>query len=300
MKIMENNNHNNRKGFDEMKEHDHSQEIDGLWRKSEDNQVIKELRSGKSFEEIIRSIPNIEDVFAENPNSCGCSDGRIHEHRIARAGEGLVIGLEIMLSKSTEEGMDFGVAAVVKFIGEMTERGEIKDKFRFTSHENCGAAGIVCGELKKVGKLPENYNPDQLGIDFAKRVVEALQKAYPTISFEYAHVEADEMDEIHGERAIYLDGTRKINIEATDALPEGFIFTPMPGVSEDETKLELEKLSGIALGDHGFGKRFNQENPFLIIVSTENKEQQKELLEVAESVAAKFNGLVKVEIFPTI
>ena len=204
----------------------------------------------------------------------------------------------MMLSNSIEEGFDVAVEAVVKFIGEMIAKGEIKDKFKFCSHDGCGAAKIVCGELKKAGILPEKYNnSDILGIDFAKKVVDALQKAYPEIEFEYGHTSAEKMDKLHNERAIYLDGTRKINLEAVDELPEGFIFTPMSDVSEEETKLELEKLSEIALGNHGFDKRFTNENPFRIIVSANSEEQLKNLIILAESVANKFEGRVVVDGF---
>jgi hypothetical protein len=277
---------------------DHEKEFDDLWEMSEENLIIKDLKEGKRWQEIANQNEKIKEAFEKTPCSCGCSDGRIHEHRIGRAGEGLVIGLQTMLNNSIEEGLNVAVEAVVKFIGEMIEKGEIKDKFKFCSHDGCGAAKIVCGELKKAGKLLEKYNnSDILGIDFAKKVVDALQKAYPEIEFEYGHTPAEKMDKFHNERAIYLDGTRKINLEAVDELPEGFIFTPMLDVSEEETKLELEKLSEIALGNHGFDKRFTTKNPFRIVVSANNEEQKTELVRIAKSVADKFEGMVVVDGF---
>jgi len=187
---------------------------------------------------------------------------------------------------------------VVKFIDEMIKKGEIKDKFKFCSHDGCGVAKIVCGELKKAGKLPEKYNnPDDLGIDFAKKTIDALRKAYPEIEFEYEHTMAEKMDKLHNERAIYLDGTRKINLEAVAELPEGFIFTPMSEVDIEVTKTELVALCGIALGDHGFGNRFDLENPFRIVVSASNDEQLEKLTILAESVADQFEGRVVVDGF---
>jgi len=37
------------------------------------------------------------------------------------------------------------------------------------------------------------------------------------------------------------------------------------GLSEKYCLKELKILAGIALGDHGFGELFNQENPFYVI-----------------------------------
>lgn len=288
----------NQGGGNDHSQNDHEKEFDDLWKESEDNSITKDLKEGKKWQEIVKEKENIQKAFENNPCSCGCSDGRIHEHRIGRAGEGLVIGLQAMLDNSIEEGLDVAVGYVVKFIGEMIEKGEIKDRFKFCSHDGCGAAKIVCGELKKADKLPEKYNnPDDLGIEFAEKVVNALQEAYPEVQFEYEHTIAEKMDKLHGERAIYLDGTRRINLEAVAELPEGFIFTPMSEVDIEVTKTELVALCGIALGDHGFGKRFNSENPFRIVISASDDEQLKKLTELAKSVADQFEGRVVVDGF---
>lgn len=288
----------NQGGGNDHSQNDHEKEFDDLWKESEENSIIKDLKEGKKWQEILKEKENIKKAFENSPCSCGCSDGRIHEHRIGRAGEGLVIGLQAMIDNSIEEGLNVAVEYVVRFIGEMIEKGEIKDRFKFCSHDGCGAAKIVCGELKKAGKLPEKYNnPDDLGVEFAKKVVTALQEAYPEIKFEYGHTTVEEMDNLHGERVIYFDGTRKIDLEAVAELPEGFIFTPIPEIDIEVTKTELAALCGIALGDHGLGKRFDSENPFRIVVSANDKEQLEKLTILAKSVADQFEGRVVVDGF---
>jgi hypothetical protein len=257
----------------------HDKEINDFWNESECNPILAELTAGKDLQKIIESIPNIQEAFKKNPDCCGCSDGRIHEHRFARAGQGILVGVE----------------SVVNWIGEEIEKGAIKDKFEFTSHTGCGAAKIVCNQLQKEGKLPQNFNADQLGIQFSKDVIEAASIKFPQIEFIYRHIEAHEMDKIHNERCIYLDATQKINPKVISELPSGFIMTVMPEVNLEITKSELTALCGIALGDHGFGKRFTSEKPFWIIVSAKNEEEENSQIELAKSVVNQFEeGRVKV------
>lgn len=260
----------------------HDKEINDLWNESERNPILAELTARKDLQKIIESIPNIQEAFKKNPDCCGCSDGRIHEHRFARAGQGILVG----------------VKSVVNWIEEEIEKGAIKDKFEFTSHAGCGAAKIVCNQLQKEGKLPQDFEADKLGIQFAKDVIAAASAKFPQIKFTYKHIEAHEMDKIHNERCIYLDTTQKINPKAIAELPSGFIMTVMPEVDSEITKSELTALCGIALGNHGFGKRFSIEKPFWIIVSSKSEEEKNSQIELAKSVANQFEeGRVKVASF---
>jgi hypothetical protein len=82
-----------------------------------------------------------------------------------------------------------------------------------------------------------------------------------------------------------------------DSIPSGFITSPKYFSS---AKTDLELAVKIATGNHGFGKRFTTENPFVligIISDTEetgiSKEQiQKDLQEIQQKFG---EGIVKID-----
>ena len=63
-------------------------------------------------------------------------------------------------------------------------------------------------------------------------------------------------------------------------------------------KAELETLTGIALGHHGFGtERFTSENPFYIIVSADNSSELLQWEEVAKEAVSQFGDKIAVKGF---
>jgi hypothetical protein len=62
------------------------------------------------------------------------------------------------------------------------------------------------------------------------------------------------------------------------------------GLSEKYCAEELKILTGIALGNHGFGKLFNKKNPFYIISVGKNA---KKLNELAKGALKELNNRVK-------
>lgn len=249
------------------------EEIDRLWGESEKNFVVNSLKSGKKLSDIIPRIKNFESAFAEIPESLGCSDGRICEHRFGGAG--------VFILASAEEQEKFAEK----------NKGKIKE---VTSHEGCGAAKIKFDAIKEAGEqLPVGVKTaNELGIFYAKKMADILKA-------EYRHIKAEEMSgKLHNERAIYFDGTGKFNSGALSEMPAGFISSsPNFGFSEEYCRNELIALANIALGDHGFGEKFNKENPFYIFVSAENEEQLEKLKEIAQRAAENFNGRVAVDGF---
>jgi hypothetical protein len=244
-----------------------------LWEESQKSFIISSLREGKNLAEIISSIEDFEKTFAKVPETLGCSDGRICEHRFGGAGD------FILASEEERE----------KFISE--NRGKIKE---VTSHSGCGAAELKFKAIEEAGEqLPEGVEtPDDLGINYAKDLAKKL-------GANYRHIKAQEMSgELHNERVIYFDGTGKFNPGVLSEMPAGFISSsPKLGFSEEYLRNELSVLANIALGDHGFGDKFNQENPFYIIVSARDDEELAELKKVAESAAEQFGGRIVVDGF---
>lgn len=262
---------------------DHEVSTNELWKKSEQNSIIIALECGKKkFNELDEALKEkMKEAFIEEPCCLGCSDGRIHELRLGRAGMGIVAGV------------DATVEALKKTLNK-------EKAFVIKSHEGCGAAKIVCNKLIEEGKISADTIPDQLGIDFAKEIVEKLKAEGYNVS--YSHMAATEMDETHDERAIYFDGTGKLNIEnvtlenGEKLFPRGFVFSGLD-FEESESVVELKALCGIAMGDHGFGSRLNKENPFYIIVSAKDEKQLADLKKTAEMAAWGFDGKVVVDGF---
>lgn len=262
------------------KHHNHNEEADNLWKESSENEMIKGLNTGKDISELL-SEKKLAEVFKEAPCCLGCSDGRIHDHRLGRAGMGILAGVE----------------ATVDALKEMIDNGElVKEGLTITSHTGCGAAKIVCNKMIAEGTLPADTDPDDLGIDFAVKVAQGLNEK--GVNAEYRHIGAKEMDEWHDERGVYLDGTGKINIETAkgekgeNLLPRGFIFSDLD-LDKAVTISELKALCRIARGDHGFGNRFDKENPFYIFISAKDDKQYEELKSIADEVTKDTDGVVK-------
>jgi hypothetical protein len=137
--------------------HNH-ENIEELWQESSANGLLKALKEGRGVKEIMTEKV-ISEAFKEAPCCLGCSDGRIHEHRLGRAGMGILAGVE----------------AVADSLKARVDKGELpNDGLRIASHSGCGAAKIVCDKLVAEGQLPAGTDPDSLGVDFAKKVVVKL------------------------------------------------------------------------------------------------------------------------------
>ena len=252
--------------------HGHEAEAQKLWAESEQLEFIKGFKVGKSVAEIIGQF-DLTKTFDKKSEVLGCSDGRIEEHRLGGAGN-------FILASDVERE---------KFI--MENKGKIKV---VKSHDGCGAAGIKFKQMVEAGEqLPEGVTTsDELGIYYCKKLAEALGS-------EHEHTGAAEMSgAVHNERVIYFDGTGKINPKSLPELPAGFICSGLTlGLSSEYQKVELGELAKIALGDHGFGERFNKDNPLYIVVSAKDQDQLDQLIKVAEQAKEEFQGKVVVDGF---
>ena len=260
----------------------HAEEAQNLWEESEKLEFIRGLKAGKSVAEIMSQLDTAE-AFAEKSEVAGCSDGRIcdeDEHRLGTAGNGILLFFDSMFDKSKDQ------TKLEKFI--LANKGKIK---KVKSHDHCGAAKIKFDLMQAAGeKLPEGVNTsDELGIYYSQELARRL-------GAEYEHTKM--LNTMHNERAIYLDGTGKFNPSALPELPAGFMCSgPDLGFNPKDQEVELVTLAKIPLGDHGFGERFDKDNPFYIVVSANNQKQLDELKEIAERAASQFNGKIKVDGF---
>ena len=249
-------------------EHSHEEVKAALWEKSQQSEVIKRLKSGEGLQVIMDSLEKIQEAFTDL-DVIVCSDGRVLPSdgaKLGIAGEGILLGEEDL--KRLVENC----------------KGKIK---KVTSHEDCGAAGVAFrGDSKGKNK------PDELGIEFAQILAEKL-------GAEYEHLPMSKMkNTIHNERFICFDGTGRFNPEALKEMPGQFVCSGYAfGLGEDYLEIEIATLAGIALGDHGFGKKFTKDNKFMIIVSAKDDAQLAEMTKIAEEAIEKYGELVEVRGF---
>jgi hypothetical protein len=266
----------------EEEEMSHEAEVQKQWEESQNNFVIAELRRGKGLAEVIKSLEGFKEAFLYNLDTIVCSDERVP------AGLGRKIGLAGQLILASAEELE-------KFIKTYQDGGLIK---YVTSHDDCGAAKIKFSQLVEQGNLPEGIaTADELGIAHSKELATQLKAEYRHIYFptpDNLSLENERMtDEVHNARAICFDGTGKFNPAIIKEMPNRYVCSaPGFGLSDEYAESELSVLTGIALGDHGFGGRFNSETPFYIIVSAKDEAQLIRLREIAKRVCDQFQGRV--------
>jgi hypothetical protein len=249
------------------KEHDnhennHEELFNQEWQKSQENEIIKSLKSGEKIEDKLFQLPGFKKAFDHELTCLDCSDGRVCSGpKMALAGEGILLGLEDLA---------------------ILERA-IKEKgLTISGHENCGAAGIA---------HPGEHS-DDFGYEYAKELASNTGNAYK-------EVHHDEFKcEVHNERALVLEGTGRFDVANLEGFPGQFISSASHfGLSTEYQKTEAKALINIALGSHSFGERFDKENPFYLIVSAKDAEQLAATTKMAEEVATEFDGRVKVSGF---
>ncbi len=243
-------------------------DVESLWEKSQKNEVIGRLKKDESLQNMMDSLENIKEAFT-TPDVIVCSDGRVlplDGTKLGLAGEGILLSL----------------SELDKFIKEY--RGKIA---KVTSHKDCGAAG-------KAFQKKENATgtADELGMSFAQWLAGEL-------GAKYEHIPMEKMrGRIHDERVICFDGTGKFNPAALSEMPGHFVSSGYGfGLSEEYMKEELDTLTGIALGHHGFGDRFSEKDPFYIIICAKDAEQLVKMESIAKEAVAKFGDRVAVKGF---
>jgi hypothetical protein len=169
-----------------------------------------------------------------------------------------------------------------KLISELRAAGITE----FTTHENCGAWGLA---------HPEITNPKEK----EAAVISWGQNIAQKLGVPHRYIPAEEMDrpaDFHNAFYAIYDQTGSFNVKALSGVPSGFITTPKYFTSAKE---DLELAAKITMGDHGFGERFNEENPFVLIgliKSMDSESVKDQLIKDLEDVKKKFGkGLVKID-----
>lgn len=179
-----------------------------------------------------------------------------------------------------------------------------------TSHDGCGAAGIAYkrdGEKEGTGF----DSSDEYGKKWSQDLTETLQKLYKTNNrpeeIDHSHIAGKDMvrpESFHSARVVYFDATGNFNPGRVENIPKGFLIDYGNEVSlaktEEEKEYPIEELKialNIAFGSHGFGDKFNSDNPFIIVVEAKTQKELDEIKKQIEPVVYSYGEKVKIDGF---
>lgn len=294
--------------------HEHGSEKEIMKKKENawlEQQEITNRLNKQGAEEFFspENFPEIDSIFVETKEKLCCIDEGVfniedYSHKMSLAGSGMLFPAD-----SWQERLNR--------IAELCINKGIKD---ITSHEGCGAAGLAW--QRDGGEAGTGFkSADEYGKKWSKELVSAinqkLKEVKKTNNVKYQHVNKSEMirpPEFHDARAIWFDMTSKFHPDAAKHIPKGFLIdyglTRDEGKNEEEKKYpfaELKVAISIAFGDHGFGSKFTEENPFIIVLIGNNEAElndlKKEMAKIVETDAKtkqyadkiKIDGFVKQE-----
>jgi hypothetical protein len=197
-----------------------------LWAESGGDNPLK----GKTFQALYNGLEAREKMFAPKDTYVRCVDegcpGGIH-----MAGSGV-------LNPNWEADLKGKVSGVY-------------------SHEGCGAVGLYI-QAQKI----KTDDPNAVADAEAKKVAEKLGVPY------LGRIKAADMARppaVHTARAIYYDGTGKLDASQLAGMPQGFHITRKILSDPAYAKAELDVCIGIAMGDHGFGELFTGKTPLYVV-----------------------------------
>jgi len=257
------------------------------WEETDKAPFIAILRGSKSenLSETLSSnqkeiLESAYDVNQEKAKVMICADERVMplqgEFKIGTAGQ------LIMDSK--------------EYIGNFVSsfKGKIK---AVRSHSGCGAAGAVHSKLNEEEKQKFIVLVNELSLQGipteevtegdlygAAHSYDLAQK----LGAEFGHTPFCDMrghKDFHDARVMFwsADPTFDPSFLTDKFFPPHFLSNGLAfGLSEEYCRKELKFLSSIASGEHGFGDRFNSDNPLYVISVARNKEE-----------AQKLNGMAK-------
>ena len=254
-------------------------DLENYWQESQKNHLIQELNAGRTLEQILQNHSDFKKAFKKQGilKVVKCSDGRVNnnskingDEKLGLAGSGILF--------SSQELNDF-----VK-----KNRGRIKE---ITSHDNCGAGAVKYAQMQKNGEvLPAGINSsDELAQWFAKKIAKLL-------GAKYRHIDKKEFSNpVHNERMLIVDGTAKFDPNRLSYFPSTFISAALGlGLDLNYVVSEAQILANISLGDHGFGSRFDKNNPFYLLIIVENSEQLQKVENALQDFVNSQKGRIKM------
>lgn len=240
--------------------HDQKYDVDAYW--ARDNEVVEKIID-QGAETYFQDIDMTRT--GEIPERvCACIDERVGGAKLAIPGSGILYGLE----KAYKILKETGTTSI-------------------SSHEDCGAAVLAFEGLSD--KEKKYYgSADAYAKEFTDRLATKLGIRYD------GHMKV-ETPGLHVARAIYYDDSGNFRADA-ERLPRGFTVDRQLSSSGD-AQANLELAITIAMGGHGFGERFTEKTPLLIIPIGEADalvDLQKEIENVIQKNSS-WAGRIKVD-----
>lgn len=200
------------------------------------------------------NVEGVEAAFETGEHTLCCIDEGTPFGDMRSAGSGILM-----------EGEDRAT-----FITNLKKAG-VKE---VTSHAGCGAAALYREKMRITDK-----SVDEVAQEGARRVAEELGVPYKGHIIELARPK-----ELHNARVIYFDGTGSFNPSAVDGLPAGFVVS-RKFMTTEQAKSETGIAMSIAFGDHGFGKKFSEQEPLLVVAIGAEELTTAQLLKELEGLA---------------
>jgi len=255
--------------------------VDSVWEKEKELvvKIVAATSSSGNMQQVYDSIPNKKMMSLDNGEILEiiCMDGRLNESEkqsrvYARDGGSGILraaeGLEKIAEDYMRAAMELGVSTI-----------------RLTSHSDCGAWNLS-GKDQKGG--------EKFYAELQQALVKKISEADLPIEVIFEHIPNDKHNKegaglcgSHVERAVYYAALPSFNPQAVPGLPTGFVVSReyfSPNYAITNTAIAIK----IAFGEHGFGERFSDGQPFLLVAvarSEEKLEEAKAELEQAKALA---------------
>jgi len=191
-------------------------------------------------------------------------------------------------------------------------KGKVKS---VRSHSGCGAAGIAYSKLDEEEKQKFIVLANELSLkglpldEISQGDLYGACHSYnlaKSLGADFEHTPFSEMRgyrDFHDARIIFwsADPTFDPSGLTGSFLPPHFLSNGLAfGLNEGYCAEELKVLSGIALGEHGFGRLFNADNPFYVVSMGKDESEAKKLNELAKDTMKEFGDRVECKYILTI
>ncbi len=237
------------------------------WEKSQE--LMNKVKEAGGMESYLDNIPNLFEAFILKDKCVRCIDegtpGGFHF-----AGSGILL--------STEDKK----AELQKIMEKMKEAG-VDGVY---SHEGCGAAKLFADTIKND---PDNYK--NYAIEWAEKLASELGVPYKGHITELARPM-----EMHNARVVYYDGSGNFDPTKVSEIPNGFVISRQY-LDSANAKNELAIALSIAMGHHGFGDLFTDENPLIIAPIEGRGISAEELNKEVEETISQYGGRVVIQGF---
>ncbi len=213
--------------------HSNEHEKDTTWHATRDH--LNRIKEDGGFQNAITHEPA---AFPEKVTCVCCMDERVVNEKsdaVYSAGSGILIKDDPKKWKA--------------FVKELKAAGVTNA----CTHEGCGAVGLYAKQ--------KNISLEQ-AIEESR---ESAKKLAAELGGEYEGELTVSPEDYHVAQTAYYDLTGRFNPGMAVAFPPGFVISRKYMPAEDalaQTKVGV----GIAQGEHGYGKRFDKKNPFVIVV----------------------------------